>query len=274
MNDPEFLERYGPVAIVTGASSGIGASFATLLAARGFELVLVARRLDRLEALAARLTRQYGTGVTNLGIDLRQGTAAQRIFESTAGLDIGLLVSNAGFGFRGPYASADAGKLVDMLAVNCQAPLLLAHSFVPRLLERGRGGIIFTGSVEGLIGCPYSTAYSASKALVKNLGEGLWAELQPRGIDVLTLCPGATDTEAPRRQGIDPSSLAHLMSPDEVARLALENICNGPVYIPSDHYRASFEQLLSLPRDQALRAMAGKLKPGQGNQQSPSGRDF
>jgi len=264
MNDLEFLDRYGPVAIVTGASSGIGESFATLLAARGFQLLLVARRLDRLETLADRLTRQYGIAVKNLGIDLGDRTAAERIFESAAGLDVGLLISNAGFGFRGPYASADAGKLVDMLAVNCQAPLLLAHRFIPGLLRRGKGGIILTSSVEGLIGCPYSTAYSASKALVKNLGEGLWGELKPRGIDVLTLCPGATDTEAPRLQGIDPSSLANLMSPDEVARLTLENIRNGPVYIPSDHYRASFEQLLSLPRDQALQAMAGKMKPEQG----------
>jgi short-subunit dehydrogenase len=92
------------------------------------------------------------------------------------------------------------------------------------------------------------------------MGEGLWGELTPEGIDVLTLCPGATDTEAAGLQGIDISTLQNVMSPDEVARLALENIQNGPVYIPSAHYQAIFERLLSMPRRDALMAMAGSMK--------------
>src|SRR3546814_16217761 len=95
------------------------------------------------------------------------------------------------------------------------------------------GGIVFTSSVEAFIGCPYSTAYSASKAFVNNLGEGLWAELTPQGIDVLTLCPGATDTEAPARQGIDPATLNNIMSPDDVARRTLDHLRNGQVYVSS-----------------------------------------
>jgi uncharacterized protein len=260
MNNTEFFDRYGPVALVTGASSGIGQSFAEQLAAMGFNLVLVARRVDRLEALAGRLTEQHGVTVKNLGIDLADGTAAQQILAATEGLDIGLLVSNAGFGFKGDYGSGDPKVMSDMLMVNCQAPMLLAQGFTTRLQGRGRGGIILTSSVEGLIGCPYSTAYSATKALVKSLGEGLWAEMKLEGIDVLTLCPGATDTEAPRNQGIDPATLHNLMSPDDVARLTLENIENGPTYIPSEHYRALFEKMLSMPRDQALLAMAKGMK--------------
>jgi hypothetical protein len=119
---------------------------------------------------------------------------------------------------------------------------------------------VFTGSVEGLIGCPFSTAYSASKAFVNALGEGLWGELTPDGIDVLTICPGATDTEAPRLQGIDPATLRNVMSPDEVARFALENMRNGPVCIASEHYKAMFEKLRSMPRRDALTAMAASMK--------------
>lgn len=226
----------------------------------GFSLVLVARRMERLAALAEQLTGQHGVEVKNLGIDLADGTAAQQILAATEGLDIGLVVSNAGFGFKGDFGRGDPGVMADMLMVNCQAPMLLAHGFIPRLQARGKGGIILTSSVEGLIGCPFSTAYSATKALVKSLGEGLWAEMQLEGIDVLTLCPGATDTEAPRNQGIDPATLHDLMSPDDVARLTLENIRNGPTYIPSEHYRTLFEQILGMPRDQALLSMARGMK--------------
>jgi short-subunit dehydrogenase len=116
--------------------------------------------------------------------------------------------------------------------------------------------MIFTSSIEALIGCPYSTAYSATKALVNALGEGLWAELQPEGIDVLTLCPGATESEAAGKQGIDMSKLQNVMRADDVARLTLENIQNGPVFFSSEYYRANFDKLLSLPRRDALMAMA------------------
>ena len=260
MNNAEFLDRYGPSALVTGASSGIGKAFAHSLAAMGFDLVLVARRVQRLDELAGQLKQQHNVDVHVHQIDLVDANAAQHMLDATSSLDVGLVVSNAGFGFKGAYVNADATSMSEMLMVNCHTPMQLAHGFIPRLQQRQRGGIIFTSSVEGLIGCPYSTAYAATKALVKSLGEGLWAELQPAGIDVLTLCPGATDTEAPRLQGIDPATLQNVMSPDEVAKLALENIQNGPTYIPSAHYRASFDYLLSLPRRDALLAMAKSMK--------------
>lgn len=260
MINSEFSDQYGPAALVTGASSGIGKSFAQLLATKGFDLVLVARRLDRLNALAAQLQQQHGVNVKVCQIDLADAAAAQHIVDATAALDIGLVISNAGFGFKGDYTSADATILHEMLTVNCNTPMLLAHGFIPRLRQRGKGGIMLTSSVEGLIGCPYSTVYAASKAFVNSLGEGLWAELAPHNIHVLTLCPGATDTEAPRLQGIDPATLQNVMAPDEVASLALANLQNGPVYIPSEHYKASFDYLLSMPRRDALQVMAKALK--------------
>jgi len=142
--------------------------------------------------------------------------------------------------------------MASMLMVNCNVPMQLSHGFIPRLRKRGTGGMIFTSSIEGLMGCPYSTAYSATKALVNALGEGLWGELQPEGIDVLTLCPGATESEAAGKQGIDISTLRNVMPAHEVARLTLENIQNGPVFFSSEYYRANFDKLLSLPRGAGL----------------------
>jgi uncharacterized protein len=260
MTNNDFRDRYGPVALVTGASSGIGKAFAEALAAMGLDLVLVARRLERLEELAARLTKEHGVIATACQIDLAQPTAAQQMLDVTRSLDVGLVVSNAGFGMKGEHASNDPNAMTDMLMVNCNVPMLLSHGFIPRLRRRGKGGIIFTSSIEALIGCPYSAAYSSSKALVNALGEGLWAELHPEGIDVLTLCPGATESEAAAKQGIDLSKLQNVMPAGEVARLSLENIQNGPIFFSSEYYRATMDRLSSLPRGDALLAMARGMK--------------
>jgi short-subunit dehydrogenase len=254
----EFAKHYGPVALITGASSGIGKSFAESLAAQGFDLVLVARRLERLETLAGVLRGAHGVEVNVHRVDLADGGAADQILDVTSSLDVGLVVSNAGTGDKGRFESGDASVMAKTLMVNCNTPMLLAHGFVPRLKLRGRGGIIFTSSVEGLIGCPFSTVYSSTKGFLNSLGEALWGELAPEGIDVLTLCPGATATD--RLQGIDPATLHNVMSPDEVVRLTLENIRNGPIYISSEHYKKTFGQLLSMPRDQAISAMAKSMK--------------
>jgi short-subunit dehydrogenase len=259
--DTSFLDRYGPVALVTGASSGIGLAFAEALAARGLSLFLVARRLDRLEALAVELTTKHGVVVRTRQVDLTDPAAPAQILEATSELDVGLVVSNAGFGMKGEHAANDPRAMADMLLVNCHAPLQLSHGFIPRLRARGRGGLVLTSSVEGLIGCPYSTAYSATKALVKALGEGLWAELEPEGIDVLTLCPGATESEAAANQGIDPATLRNVMPAAEVAELTLTQLREGPTFVSSDHYRASFERILAMPRREALKLMASAMKP-------------
>jgi short-subunit dehydrogenase len=260
MHNDEFLRRYGPVALVTGASSGIGQAFAEALAAMRLDLILVARRLDRLEDLGGRLARAHGVRVTPRQIDLANPAAPQQILDATGGVDVGLVVSNAGFGLKGEHAANDPQAMADMLTVNCHVPMQLAHGFIPRLRQRGKGGIIFTSSIEGLLGCPYSAAYSATKALVIALGEALWAELQPEGIDVLTLCPGATESEAAAKQGIDIKTLRDVMPAADVARATLENIRNGPVFFSSEPYRASMQQLLSLPRRDALQMMAQAMK--------------
>ena len=256
----DFLHRYGPAALVTGASSGIGKAFAEVLAAQGFDLVVVARRVDRLNELAARLTQAHGVNVKTAQIDLAEPRAARQMLEACAGLDIGLVVSNAGFGLKGEFAASDATAMADMLMVNCNVPMQLAHGFIPRLRQRGRGGIIFTSSIEGMMGMPYSAAYAATKALVNALGEGLWAELKGDGIDVLTLCPGATESEAAGLQGIDISTLQNVMPAAEVAETTLENIQNGPLFFSSEYYRTNLEKLAALPRRDALMMIVKSMK--------------
>ncbi|MGQ4514275.1 SDR family NAD(P)-dependent oxidoreductase [Streptomyces sp. DW26H14] len=256
----DFARHYGQVALITGASSGIGRSFARLLAARGLDVVLVARRRERLEELADTIRGAHRVEATVLPVDLAEPTAGREIVDAVAHLDVGLLVSNAGFGVKGEFGQEDPGVLASMLAVNCQAPTQLAHGLAPLLKRRGRGGVILTSSVEGLIGCPYSAVYSATKSYVNALGEALWAELGPAGVDVLALCPGATDTEAPRLQGVDPATLRDVMSPDDVASSALEHLSCGPTHIPSAHYRGLFEALLSMPRTEALTSMAKSMR--------------
>jgi uncharacterized protein len=229
---------------------------------KGLNLVLVARRIDRLDELAARLAAEHGIKAHTIRIDLGLPDAAQRMLDDTAAMDVGIVVSNAGFSLKGDHASNHPEVMAEMLTVNCHVPMQLTHGFIPRLRQRGRGGIILTSSVEGLMGCPYSAAYAATKALVKSLGEGLWGELQPDGIDVLTLCPDATESEAAAKSGIDITKLQNVMKAEDVVSLTLDNIRNGPTFISSEHYRAMFDRLLALPRRDALLAMADGLRLG------------
>lgn len=258
--DEEYCRKYGPYALVTGASSGIGWAFAEELARRGLRLVLSARRVDRLEALAGDLEARFGTQSVICQADLAEPAAPGEILAATAGLDVGLVVSNAGFNMKGPHEAKSASSLAKLLTVNCHAPTQLAHGFIPRLKERGKGGIIFTSSVEGLLGVPYSAAYSSSKALLVALGEALWGELAGSGVDVLTLCPGATESESMRRRPLSGQDMQTLQAADEVAIRALDNIAHGPTYIPSEKYKAHFDELRAQPRQRVLLAMAGQLR--------------
>lgn len=260
MMPEQFREIYGPCALVTGASSGIGWAFAEELAARGLDLVITARRRDRLDTLAAELRAAHGVTVDVLEADLADPAAPERVLAACDGRDIGLVISNAGFGMKGAHEANDGGAMTGMLMVNCNAPMQLARGFIPRLRGRGKGGIVMVSSIEGLMGCPYSTAYSASKALVIALGEGLWGELAGSGVDVLTVCPGATESEAAAKQGIDIALLVNVMPARDVARASLDALGQGPTFFPSAHYKASFDHLLAMPRTDALRAVAHGMR--------------
>ena len=260
----DLMDRYGPVALVTGASSGIGRGFAEELAERGFDLVLTARRTGRLEELAGLLHQRHGTRSQICPVDLAQPDAPATLYKMVAGRDIGLVVSNAGFSVRGAHETLDGDELTEMLTVNCHAPLHLARLFLPALKARGAdgqgAGFIMVSSIEALMGCPMSAAYAAMKAMVLHLAEGLYAEAAGSGVDILACCPGATDTEAGLRAGVDMAKLANVQQPRELAVSTLDNLANGPAHFPNAAYKAQFDQLLSLPRRDALLAMAQAMQ--------------
>ncbi len=253
----DFRKRFGPWALVTGASSGIGAAFARELAARGLDVVVTARRADRLDQLASELRAAHDVRVEVVALDLERPDFIEPLVRACADRDVGLVVSNAGFGLKGEHHTLDGARLTGMLNVNCHAPMLLARAFAPRLIARGRGGLLLTGSIEGFIGFPWSAAYAATKAFVMTLGEALWAELRSHGVDVLVLAPGATDTDAPTLQGIDKHQLAGLMPPAEVARQALARLGGPPLFVPGWLNRAMVRFLTTVPRRVGVLA-AGK----------------
>lgn len=254
MSQLPHISKYGPAAIVTGASSGIGNSFAKLLAEAGFDLLLPARRIDRLEDLATELEAAHGVSVVPLEVDLNSIDAVDVIFEAASDMDVGLLINNAGFRDAGPYQDIDPARAASMIDVNDKLPVLLTHRMIPRLLERGRGGLLFTGSIEANMGFPFSCVYAATKAFIHSLGEGLWGELHGQNIDVLVIEPGSTDTENYARQGMDASQSDSVWHPDDVARMGLENIANGPVLPVGDKTEyQSIMAMVGMPRRDALK---------------------
>lgn len=253
------MSRYGPWAVVTGASSGIGEAIARELAARGLHLVLCARRKDRLDALAAELAGQHGTQARAVEVDLARPGFVSVIEQATADLDVGLLVNNAGFGDKGPFLGTGIDTHVRMLDTNCKAPLILTHALAPRLVARGRGGILFTSSTAAFQGLPFATHYAATKGYDLQLAEGLWYELRPRGVDVVALCPGPVDTEGPRRTGVKPAKVpVQIMDPRTVAVFGLDALGGGPVAVPGLTNRLLHALVKLVPRRLAT-AVSGRM---------------
>lgn len=185
-----FFDRYGPWALVAGGSEGLGAEFAEQLAARGFHLVLVARRRPPLEELATRLTEKYHVSTRVLALDLAASAALEELVRETQALDIGLLVCNAALAPVGSFLARPLEEHGRLLDLNCRATLVLVHHFGRRMVERRRGGIVLVSSMAALQGTALVAHYAASKAYLLRLAEGLWAELQPSGVDVLGCCAG------------------------------------------------------------------------------------
>ncbi len=218
-------------ALVTGASSGIGEEFAVRLAEEGWDLVLVARRGDLLEALAERLMGSYGVEVGVLVCDLSEVGAARRVTEFAPEVD--LLISNAGFGYPGDFGSVDVVDDVGLVQLNCVTPMELAHFYMPRMRLAGSGKILFVSSSLGFQGVPYMAQYSATKGYLVNLGESLYWEGKADGVGVSVLCPGATDTPGKDHFDIDYSKLPiKWMGVGEVVSTALKYVGRKPIIIP------------------------------------------
>lgn len=249
-----FLERYGPWALVAGASEGLGAAFARALAGRGLNLLLVARRAAPLEALAASLRAAHGVQVRTVALDLGRPDLASALGAHLEGLEIGLLVYDAAASAIGPFLERPAAEHLAVLDVNCRGPLVLAHLLGGAMAARGRGGLLLMSSLAGGQGAPWLASYAASKAFEIVLAEGLWAELRERGLDVLACRAGATRTPAYAASG--PRAEVPLMEPAAVVEEALRSLGHGPVAVAGRlNQAAAFLMGRLLPRRLAVQWM-------------------
>ncbi len=214
--------QFGPWAIVTGASSGIGKEFARQIAASGINVVLVARRLHLLQQIGNQLQTQYGIQYRAIGLDMTDADFIQRIEHSTDDLDVGLVISNAGSPVPGAFLSIDREILLEGVQLKVVGHLSMAHHFGARLVQRGRGGLVLVSSTGGLQGIPYVANNAAMEAYVLSLGEALHIELKPVGVDVTVLLPGPTDTPALNAMGFNPADLP--MKPMSVGQCVAEGL--------------------------------------------------
>jgi len=218
----------GTTALITGASSGIGRSFAQRFAALGTDLVLVARRADVLDELAADLRARHAVSVTVMAHDLDRPDAAQELVARLEREQIAVdaLVNNAGLGIHGDVATQPLSTATTQIAVNVNSLTALSALLLPPMLARGRGTIINVASTAGFQPVPHMAVYSASKAYVLTFTRALWRETRGTGVDVLALCPGATDTAFFATAG-DAASVGARRTPEQVVETALRALRRG-----------------------------------------------
>jgi short-subunit dehydrogenase len=250
-----FIARYGPWAVVAGASEGIGASFSQKLAARGFNLVLLARRIGPLEELASALRNAHGVEVRAHSIDLGSPEVAAELHAVTESLDVGLVIYNAAYSPIGAFIDIEVEEHLKAVDVNVLGMLRVSHYFGRRLAARGKGGMILMSSMSSFQGTAMVANYAATKAYDTILAEGLWRELGQRGVDVLGCIAGATLT--PNYEGstdkIPTSWLARPMKPDEVTEQALRDLGERPSGVSGRRNRfASVLLARLLPRRAAI----------------------
>lgn len=233
---PEFHDRYGPWAVIAGASEGIGRAYAHILAERGLNLITLARRTEPLEEDAALIRRRHRVEVRPVSLDLAAPDLDERFADIIDDLDVGLLIYNACYSIIGEFRNVSLDDYHKTIDVNCRGPVTLAHRMAPRLIERGKGGIILMTSMAGFQGSALVGAYAATKAFDTILGESLWTELGPHGVDAMACVAGATETpDFLRKTPSEKKAKAFPMQPEAVARegiAGLENCRNkGPIHI-------------------------------------------
>jgi uncharacterized protein len=257
-----FHAHYGPWAVVAGASAGLGAEFATQLAAKGLNLVLIARRKELLDELGAKLTQEYAIEVRPLQLDLAREDVGSVVEAATSDIDIGLLVYNAALSMIGPYLQTLLQDHLDEIAINCRAPLTLSYILGQKMVKRRRGGIVLMSSLSSSQGSALITNYTATKAYNRLLAEGLWEELRTQGVDVMACSPSAVSTpnymaSAPRSGRISAST----MTPRAVVAETLAALGKQPVIIPgwSNRLANAFMQRV-LPHKTAIKLMGRVMR--------------
>ncbi|WP_082974410.1 SDR family oxidoreductase [Mycobacterium sp. E1715] len=257
----DIARRYGPWAVIVGASDGCGALFAERLAQEGVNVALVARRRRVLDTVAEAIHERTGVKTRTLAIDLTEPDAAQSIIDATADLEVGMLVYCAGGDPNyQPFLANPVSRAEALLQRNCLVLMRLCHHFSGLMVDRGRGGIVNFTSGAALAGGRNMVAYGGTKAFDMLFTEGLWAELHDKGVDVLGLVLGMTDTPALRQLEFE---RGRLKSVDEVPQGAVTaasvvdeafaNLGNGPTIATGDDVRMAFELFKSMTRNEVVR---------------------
>jgi len=257
-------EWKGKWGLVTGASAGIGAAIARNLAAGGTHLVLTARRRDRLDELAAELSVKHQIRTEVIAADLSQPEAPEKIYSGTRqmGIEIELLINNAGFGQYGELPTVETQRLLDMVQVNCVAVVHLTRLFVADMVARGRGDILILASTASFQAVPYISTYAATKAFDLLFAEGLAEEMKPHGIRVCALCPGSTESEFHVVAGQEKFTMKQQETAEKVARTGLQALAAGKSYVISGfrNYLGAQSQRL-VPRRLVSKIAAGMFRP-------------
>ena len=258
-----IAEWRGKWALVTGASAGIGVALARELAAGGTNLVLTARRKDRLEELAKELSIKHGVTAEVFAADLADPGAPEKIYSFTQdrGFEIDLLINNAGFGRYGEFPSVETQRLLDMVQVNCSAVVYLTRLYLPQMMARRRGDVLILASTASFQAVPYISTYAATKGFDLLFAEGLAEEMKPYGIRVCALCPGSTESEFHAVSGQEKFQ-RRAETAEKVARTGLKALAAGKSYVISglgNYLGAHGERLV--PRRSVTRIAGNMFKP-------------
>jgi uncharacterized protein len=259
----KLKEKYGSVALVAGASEGLGAAYARALAREGFELILLARREEQLQKMALEIQDKYRVKVTCIRCDLSEPNATDQVLLSVGSIEVDFFVYNAALPFIGSFLNFPPPCQVSMTATNMVTPLKLVHHFGNKMVAKGRGGMVLMTSLAAFQGSPFITTYAATKAFLLTLAEGLWFEWKSKGVDVIGCCAGATAT--PNYINSRPARLGwfrpQVQSPEVVVTECLKKIGKAPSIITGRSNRiASFFMRKIFSRTMAVNTMGRATK--------------
>jgi short-subunit dehydrogenase len=260
-----FSDRYGPWALIAGASEGLGEAFARALARRGLNLILIARREDKLLSLAADLEAKHAVSVHTLALDLADADLAARVREGVGVREVGLLVYNAAYSHVGGFFEQSLADKLRMVDVNCRGPIVLCHELGASMRARGRGGIVLMGSMAGMQGSPRLATYAASKAFDLVLAESLWGELREHGVDVLACVAGATRT--PGFELVASTTKGPVLEPAQVVEEAIAALGCQPSMVPGLANKLASLLLSRLPRRRRVLIMQSAMADSSGSRE-------
>ena len=244
--------KYGPWAVVTGASSGIGLEIAERLAESGLNLVINSRNLETLEKISTDLKSKYAVEVLVVATDISQQKGIDILIQATKNLNVGMLVASAGFGTSGTFHVSPITDEVNMLRVNCEALMILTHHFSNIFVQNRRGGIILMSSIVAFQGVPYAAHYAATKAYVQTLAEGIALELRPFGVDVLAAAPGPVASGFGQRANMNMTST---LTPQQVGIPILKALGRTTTVLPGFLTKLLAYSLSIVPRWGKIRIM-------------------